>query len=204
DAAGDGWLRDDAGDSWHGALAAPPHHRADGEGDEGRSREVHCSGGVRLRRQTRRHRPAPGDAAAVVDPVAPRDPMESESPVDILVVDDSADNLTALEAILAPLGQHLVKVRSGKAALRSLLRNAFAVILLDVNMPILDGFETAALIRDRLRSEHTPIIFITAHQDETHVARGYQLGAVDYILTPVVPEVLRAKVGVFVDLWRKT
>jgi len=130
--------------------------------------------------------------------------MESESPVDILVVDDSADNLTALEAILAPLGQHLVKVRSGKEALRSLLRNDFAVILLDVNMPILDGFETAALIRDRLRSEHTPIIFITAHQDETHVARGYQLGAVDYILTPVVPEVLRAKVGVFVDLWRKT
>jgi len=130
--------------------------------------------------------------------------MEPEAAVDILLVDDSADNLTALEAILEPLGQRLVKVRTGKDALRLLLRNDFAVILLDVNMPILDGFETAALIRGRPRSEHTPIIFITAHQDETHVARGYQLGAVDYILTPVVPDVLRAKVGVFVDLFRKT
>src|SRR5206468_3255039 len=96
------------------------------------------------------------------------------------------------------------KVGSGKEALRALLHGDFAVILLDVSMPVMDGFETAALIRTRPRCEHTPIIFITAYGDETHVARGYRLGAVDYILTPVVPEVLRAKVSVFVELFRKT
>jgi signal transduction histidine kinase len=125
-------------------------------------------------------------------------------PVDILLVDDHGDNLVALEAILRDLHQNVVKVESGKEALRQLLMRDFAVILLDVNMPIMDGFETAALIRGRTRSENTPIIFITAHGDETHVVRGYSLGAVDYILTPVVPEVLRAKVSVFVELFRKT
>ena len=124
--------------------------------------------------------------------------------VDILVVDDNPDKLVAMEAILDELGQNVVKVLSGKEALRHLLHRDFAVILLDVNMPIMDGFETAALIRTRPRCEHTPIIFITAFGDETHVARGYSLGAVDYILTPVVPEVLRAKVSVFVELFRKT
>ena len=97
-----------------------------------------------------------------------------------------------------------MKAGSGKEALRKLLERDFAVVLLDVNMPIMDGFETAALIRTRARSEHTPIIFITGYGDETHVARGYSLGAVDYILTPVVPEVLRAKVSVFVELWRQS
>jgi len=120
------------------------------------------------------------------------------------VVDDHPDKLVALEAILAELGQNVVKVGSGKEALRALLHGDFAVILLDVSMPVMDGFETAALIRTRPRCEHTPIIFITAYGDETHVARGYRLGAVDYILTPVVPEVLRAKVSVFVELFRKT
>ena len=120
------------------------------------------------------------------------------------MVDDHPDKLVALEAILAELGQNVVKVGSGKEALRALLHGDFAVILLDVSMPIRDGFETAALIRARPRCEHTPIIFITAYGDETHVARGYRLGAVDYILTPVVPEVLRAKVSVFVELFRKT
>ena len=124
--------------------------------------------------------------------------------VDILVVDDHPDKLVAIGAILAELDQNVVNVLSGKDALRHLLQRDFAVILLDVNMPIMDGFETAALIRTRPRCEHTPIIFITAHGDETHVARGYSLGAVDYILTPVVPEVLRAKVSVFVELFRKT
>ena len=126
------------------------------------------------------------------------------APVDILLVDDHSDNLIALEAILGELHQNVVKVQSGKEALRQLLMRDFAVILLDVNMPIMDGFETAALIRGRNRSENTPIIFITAHGDETHIARGYSLGAVDYILTPVVPEILRAKVSVFVELFRKT
>jgi len=123
---------------------------------------------------------------------------------DILVVDDHPDKLIALEAILSDLGQNVVKAGSGKEALRRLLERDFAVVLLDVNMPIMDGFETAALIRRRARSEHTPIIFITGYGDETHVARGYSLGAVDYILTPVVPEVLRAKVSVFVELWRQS
>src|SRR6185503_4895349 len=128
----------------------------------------------------------------------------NESPVDILLIDDNVDNLTALEAILSEPGLNLVRVTSGKEGLKRLLKQDFALILLDVNMPIMDGFETASLIRARPRSEHTPIIFITAHSDETHAVRGYSLGAVDYILTPVVPEVLRAKVGVFVELFRKT
>src|SRR6266576_4071281 len=122
----------------------------------------------------------------------------------ILLVDDRADKLLAMEAIVSSLGENIVKARSGKEALRQLLHMDFAVILLDVSMPVMDGFETAALIRTRPRCEHTPIIFITAYGDETHVARGYRLGAVDYILTPVVPEVLRAKVSVFVELFRKT
>ena len=107
-------------------------------------------------------------------------------------------------SILEGLDQTVVSVNSGGEALRRLLTDDFAVILLDVNMPDLDGFETAALIRQRKRSEHTPIIFLTAFPDDTYAMRGYSLGAVDYILTPVVAEVLRAKVSVFVDLYRMT
>jgi signal transduction histidine kinase/DNA-binding response OmpR family regulator len=124
--------------------------------------------------------------------------------INILVVDDVPDKLIALEAILDDLGHNIVSVPSGREALRRLLHQDFALILLDVNMPEMDGFETAALIRQRPRSEHTPIIFVTGFSDETHVSRGYSLGAVDYILTPVVPEVLRAKVAVFADLFKKT
>jgi len=131
-----------------------------------------------------------------------RMPVAPVGPVDILLVDDHPDKLVALESVLAELGQNIVKAHSGKEALRRLLERDFAVILLDVNMPIMDGFETAAVLRQRARNEHTPIIFITAYGDDTHVARGYSLGAVDYILTPVVPEVLRAKVSVFVELFR--
>src|SRR5438034_11169928 len=109
----------------------------------------------------------------------------------ILIVDASPDKLVALESILLDLRVDIVKARSGKEALRRLLAQDFAVVLLDVRMPGLDGFETATLIRERSRTEHTPIIFITAFGDETHVARGYSLKAVDYILTPVVPDVLR-------------
>ncbi|MBA3274067.1 MAG: response regulator [Chthoniobacterales bacterium] len=129
----------------------------------------------------------------------------ADEKVSILLVDDRPDKLLAHEAILADLGENLVRANSGPEALRRLLQQDFAVILLDVNMPTMDGFETAALIRQRPRSETTPIIFISAVNDtENHVSRGYSLGAVDYILTPVVPEILRAKIAVFVDLFRKT
>ena len=129
----------------------------------------------------------------------------TEEKVSILIVDDRPDKLLAHETVLAELNQNLVRATSGKEALRCLLKQDFAVILLDVNMPGMDGFETAALIRQRQRSETTPIIFISAVNDtETHVSRGYSLGAVDYILTPVVPEILRAKIAVFVDLFKKT
>jgi PAS domain S-box-containing protein len=127
------------------------------------------------------------------------------SKVNILLVDDRKDKLLALGAILGPLGQNLVEAHSGKEALRLLLKNEFAVILMDVSMPAMDGFETAALIRKRPSSEHTPIIFVTSiGNSPNQMYQGYSLGAVDYILTPIVPEVLRAKVGVFVELWRKT
>ena len=129
---------------------------------------------------------------------------ETEETVNILAVDDSAEKLLAISALLADLGQNVVTATSGREALRHLLRQEFAVVLLDVNMPGMDGFETAALIRQRKSSEHTPIIFITAYGDETHAGRGYSLGAVDYILAPVEPDVLRTKVGVFVELFRKT
>jgi CheY-like chemotaxis protein/signal transduction histidine kinase len=128
----------------------------------------------------------------------------SEDRVNILVVDDNAENRLTLESILSEPGQNVVAAASGRDALRRLLEQEFAVILLDVNMPGIDGFETASLVRQRKSSERTPIIFITAFSDETHVSRGYSLGAVDYIVSPVVPEVLRSKVAVFVDLFRKT
>jgi signal transduction histidine kinase len=120
----------------------------------------------------------------------------------ILVVDDVPDKLLSIQVILEELGQTVVVANSGSEALRRLLSEDFAVILLDVNMPGMDGFETATLIRQSRRHEHTPIIFITAFPDDTHAFRGYSMGAVDYILTPVVPEVLRAKVSVFVDMFR--
>src|SRR5882672_7777429 len=124
--------------------------------------------------------------------------------VNILLVDDNPDKLLAIEAVLEDLHQNVVRAYSGREALRCVLNQEFAVILLDVNMPGMDGFETANLIRQRKTSEHIPIIFITAFSDELHVARGYSMGAVDYILAPIVPEVLRTKISVFVDLYRKT
>jgi PAS domain S-box-containing protein len=127
-----------------------------------------------------------------------------EEPVEILLVDDAADKLLALEAALSDLGQPVVKALSGSEALRLVLRRDFAVILLDINMPGMDGFETATLIRQRRSSAHTPIIFITSFSTaEVEVYRGYSLGAVDYLFTPVTPEVLRSKVSVFVELAKK-
>jgi signal transduction histidine kinase len=122
---------------------------------------------------------------------------------DILIVDDRHDKLLVYQTLLEELGQHLFTAESGERALKQILERDFAVILLDVNMPGLNGLETAALIRNRSRSAHVPIIFITAdYSDEAHMARGYSLGAVDYIASPIVPEILRAKVKVFVDLYR--
>jgi signal transduction histidine kinase len=129
----------------------------------------------------------------------------SDDRANILLVDDRDDKLLALQSILADLGQNLVLARSGGEALRVLLQREFAVIVLDVNMPVMDGFETAVLIRQRQNSELTPIIFISAvNYSEIHLVRGYSLGAVDYILAPIVPEILRAKVSFFVDLYKKT
>ena len=146
----------------------------------------------------------PGEGDETVVAAAFQPPFQ-EPQVNILLVDDRPDKMLAVESIIAELGQNVIKARSGKEALRCLLQQDVSVILLDVNMPGLDGFETAALIRQRKKSEHTPIIFLTAVSDtETHVSRGYSLGAVDYILTPILPDVLRTKVSVFVELYKKT
>src|SRR6266478_1438990 len=122
--------------------------------------------------------------------------------VKILLVDDSAENLISLEAALDGLGQELVLAQSGMEALRHLLEDDFAAILLDVKMPELDGFQTAELIRSRKRSRHTPILFLTAYKSDEHLFRGYDMGAVDYLFKPIVPEILRSKVAVFVELSR--
>src|SRR5262249_308836 len=127
-----------------------------------------------------------------------------EESTNILVVDDLPEKLLAYRTILDELGQNVIVARSGQEALRAVLQNDFAVILLDVQMPDMSGLETAALIRRRKRSAHTLIIFLTAFADEVRVAEGYAQGAVDYITTPVVPAVLRAKVRVFCDLYRMT
>ena len=130
---------------------------------------------------------------------------DMDEKVSILVVDDRSDKLLAYEVMLAELNQNIVCARSGKEALRHLLQKDFAAIILDVNMPGMDGFETAALIRQRQRCETTPIIFVSAINDTVnHISRGYSLGAVDYILTPIIPDILRTKIAVFVDLFKKT
>jgi CheY-like chemotaxis protein len=122
----------------------------------------------------------------------------------ILLVDDRAENLLALEAILGSLNQKLVRADSGEEALKHLLIDEFAVILLDVQMPGLDGFETAIQIKRREKTKNVPIIFMTALSNEPHQAfRGYAAGAVDYLAKPFDPWVLRAKVAVFIELYEK-
>ena len=125
-----------------------------------------------------------------------------EEKSNILIVDDLPEKLLVFKTILEELDQNLIMVRSGSEALKEILQREFAVILLDVNMPDIDGLETARLIRQYKKSAHTPIIFITAYADEMQTAQGYSLGAVDYILSPVIPDVLRSKVRVFVDLFQ--
>jgi CheY-like chemotaxis protein len=122
----------------------------------------------------------------------------------VLLVDDSAENLVSLEAALDGLGGELVTARSGMEALRHLLEKDFAAIILDVKMPDMDGFQTAEMIRSRRRSRHTPILFLTGYKSDEHLFRGYDLGAVDFLFKPVVPEILRSKVSVFVKLSQNT
>ncbi len=133
-----------------------------------------------------------------------REQVPADDRVNLLLVDDQPANLLALEAMLQGLGQNLIRASSGREALKWLLDHDCAVILLDVKMPEMDGFETAALIREREKSRHTPIIFLTA-DDRTHTqaVRGYEVGAVDYLVKPVVPEFVRSKVAVFVELAKK-
>ncbi|MBF2064672.1 MAG: PAS domain S-box protein [Calothrix sp. C42_A2020_038] len=131
--------------------------------------------------------------------------MSSKSKVNVLLVDDHPENLLALEGILEGLGQNLVRATSGAQALKCLLNQDFAVILLDVQMPDMDGFETATLIRQRERSLYTPIIFLTAFStSDSMVERGYSLGAVDYLFKPLQPEILKSKVMAFIDLYLKS
>jgi two-component system sensor histidine kinase/response regulator len=132
-------------------------------------------------------------------------PSPPDDRVNILLVDDQPANLIALEAMLQRLGQNIIKAQSGREALKWLLTHDFAVILLDVKMPEMDGFETAALIRQRDKSRHTPILFLTAADSaQAQAVRGYEVGAVDYLVKPIVPEFVRSKVAVFVELAKKT
>jgi serine phosphatase RsbU (regulator of sigma subunit) len=131
--------------------------------------------------------------------------MEPERKADVLLVDDSPANLLALESVLADLGHNLVKAGSGVEALRYLMDHDVAVILLDVQMPGMNGFETGELIHQRERSRTTPIVYLTAHEHtDAQVFQGYAAGAVDFLVKPFVPAVLRSKVAVFVDLFQKT
>jgi two-component system sensor histidine kinase/response regulator len=146
---------------------------------------------------------------AVPEPLSAGPPVSLPAPpddrVNILLVDDQPANVVALEAMLQGLGQNLITAGSGREALKWLLTHEFAVVLLDVRMPDMDGFETATLIRQRDKSRHTPIIFLTAaDKSQTQAVRGYAVGAVDYLVKPVVPEFVRSKVAVFVELAKKS
>src|SRR5438876_1398439 len=130
--------------------------------------------------------------------------MFANNRINILLVDDRRENLLALEGILKSLDENLIKASSGVEALKYLLRNDVAVILLDVEMPDMDGFQTATLIRDREKTRHTPIIFLTAiSKSDIHVSQGYSLGGVDYIFKPFAPDVLRSKVAAFVQMFQQ-
>src|SRR5215216_621321 len=132
-------------------------------------------------------------------------PQSDPIPAKILVVDDDPRNLIAVEEVLRSPGVEIVTADSGEGALRHVLKDDFAVILLDVQMPRLDGYEVASLIRNRPRSSRVPILFLTAfNKDDLHVFRGYSAGAVDYVFKPIEPLILKSKVDVFVDLYRKT
>ena len=132
----------------------------------------------------------------------PAESIAAATEICILVVDDDETALFALTALLAPIGATVVEARSGEEALAAVDAQEFAAVLLDVGMPGLDGFEVARRIKTQRTSQHTPIIFLTGHIDEAEIRRGYEVGAVDYLLKPIDPSVLQAKVGAFVDLAR--
>jgi PAS domain S-box-containing protein len=186
------------------ASITEPKHNG-GPPGRGAATEAGATDGPQKIRSADEHLPAYArETAPMVMPDLPEEEIQ-ESKVNILLVDDRADKLLALEAVLQDLNENVVTARSGKEALRHLLQTEFAVILLDVTMPGMDGFETASLIRKRPSTEHTPIIFVTSlNQSENSISRGYDLGAVDYILSPIMPKVLRSKVLVFVELFRRT
>src|SRR6202790_3713080 len=160
-----------------------------------------ASGRLGLPRQAGQHRTAIIRAADVAAPLGRR----MTEKVNVLLVDDQPDKLLAYEVILGELGENLVKTASAREALQFLLKNDVAVVLIDVCMPELDGFQLAAMIREHPRFRKTAIIFISAILlTDVDRLRGYEMGAVDYVPVPVVPEVLRAKVRVFAELFRKT
>ena len=219
DDAGDGRLRHDGRDPRDRPLQEPADHRPDRQGHARRPREVDRGRRLGLRHQAGGH-PAPADRHARMARRRDRRPARGRRPgpvndahrasspddgdIKILLVDDRPENLLALESILGSLGHELVTASSGEQALRAVLREDFAVILLDVRMPGMDGFEVAAHVRLRERSRDTPIIFLTAAGDGPHqTLRGYAAGAADYLTKPFDPWVLRAKVGVFAELHRK-
>ena len=202
------------------STGGPADHRRHGEGRSRRAPALHRRGRLRLRLQARRERPRlPARCSAEWLPAAPRRATvrsarltaaegrldlagAAEPAAVLLVVDDNAAKRLAIRAMLAPLGHAVVEADSGRAALRAVLQQTFAVILMDVRMPTLDGYETAKLIRQRSQSELTPIIFVTAFgRDETETAGAYASGAVDFIFTPILADVLRAKVSAFVALF---
>src|SRR6266850_2727666 len=130
--------------------------------------------------------------------------MSATEKINILLVDDRRENLLALEGILKSLNENLAKASSGSEALKYLLKNEVAVILLDVEMPGMDGFQTATLIREREKSRHTPIIFLTAiSKSDIHVNQGYSIGGVDYLFKPLSPDVLKSKVAAFVQMYKQ-
>lgn len=132
----------------------------------------------------------------------PAEPIAAPIEIRILVVDDDATALFALTSLLAPTAATIVEARSGEEALAAIEEHDFAAVLLDVGMPGIDGFEVARRIKAQRMSQHVPIIFLTGHIDEAEIRRGYEVGAVDYLLKPIDPDVLQAKVGAFVDLAR--
>lgn len=149
--------------------------------------------------------PGAGNGAPAAVETASPGRIVDPSPADILMVDDRPENLLALDAILTSVGGKRVRAHSGMEALKRLLDQDFAVILLDVQMPGMDGYETAKLIRQRERSRHTPIIFVTAYdRSEASVVKGYSVGGVDFLFKPIVPEILKGKVTAFIDLFQKT
>src|SRR6185437_5730236 len=199
-----GRLRNHPRNPRHAESALPARHRVDRQGDEGRPREMHRSRCFRLHRQARTHRPVAVVVAPMVAPLMKNGAFAHAEPANVLLVDDNPARLLSYRTILEPLGERLVEAPSGTDALRTVMETDFAVIVLDVNMPGMDGFETASLIHQHPRFEKTPIIFVSAiNVSDMDRLQGYKLGAVDYVMVPIIPEILRGKVAVLAELFRK-